>query len=128
MTTVGDAGIREEANASRPSAESQPLGIVVGHTHWDREWYLPFEGFRARLGAMMDGLLDILERDPAFRCFVLDGQTIMVEDYLQVRPEADERVRHMAETGRLKIGPWYTAVDTFLPDPESLVRNLHLGR
>src|SRR4051812_25187117 len=106
----------------------QPLGVVVGHTHWDREGYLPFEGFRARLVAMMDRLVEILEHDPAFHCFVLDGQSIMVEDYLQVRPEAEPAVRRLIATGRLKIGPWYTAVDTFLPDPESLVRNLQLGR
>jgi hypothetical protein len=105
-----------------------PIGIVVGHTHWDREWYLPFESFRARLVVMMDNLLDYLEADPAFRCFVLDGQAIMVEDYLEVRPEAEERVKRLASTKRLKIGPWYTAVDTFLPDPESLVRNLLIGR
>lgn len=103
-------------------------GIVVGHTHWDREWYLPFEGFRARLVAMMDGLIDILESDPEFKCFVLDGQTIMIDDYLEVRPEAADRVRRMVRDDRLVIGPWYTAVDTFLPDPESLVRNLQLGR
>jgi mannosylglycerate hydrolase len=59
------------------TAESR-LGIVVGHTHWDREWYLPFESFRARLVAMMDSLIEYLERDPSFRCFVLDGQAIMV--------------------------------------------------
>jgi 2-O-(6-phospho-alpha-D-mannosyl)-D-glycerate hydrolase len=105
-----------------------PVGIVVGHTHWDREWYLPFEGFRARLVAMMDNLIEYLEADPAFRCFVLDGQAIMVEDYLEVRPEAEARIRKLAQQQRLKIGPWYTAVDTFLPDPESLVRNLQLGR
>ena len=109
------------------STESR-VGIVVGHTHWDREWYLPFEGFRARLVAMMDSLLEYLEADPAFRCFVLDGQAIMVEDYLEVRPEAEARIRALAQADRLKIGPWYTAVDTFLPDPESLVRNLILGR
>lgn len=108
--------------------EPSRLGIVVGHTHWDREWYLPFEGFRARLVAMMDNLLEYLEADPAFRCFVLDGQAIMVEDYLEVRPEAEPRVRALAQQDRLKIGPWYTAVDTFLPDPESLVRNLQVGR
>ena len=60
---------------------------VVPHTHWDREWYLPFEGFRARLVAMMDGLVAILERDPAFRCFVLDGQTIMVDGGMTLFPE-----------------------------------------
>ncbi|HEX2185822.1 MAG TPA: hypothetical protein VHN78_09995, partial [Chloroflexota bacterium] len=106
---------------------SQRLGIVVGHTHWDREWYLPFEAFRARLVAMMDDLVDLLERDPSYRCFVLDGQAIMIEDYLEVKPEAEQRTRRLVQDGRLKVGPWYTAVDTFLPDPESLVRNLQLG-
>src|SRR5436309_13517505 len=89
--------------------------VVVSHTHWDREWYLPFEAFRARLVAMMDNLLDYLEADPAFRCFVLDGQAIMVEDYLEVRPEAESRVRALAQTNRLKIGPWATAAATCPP-------------
>ena len=26
--------------------------VVVSHTHWDREWYLSFQQFRARLVAM----------------------------------------------------------------------------
>ena len=123
-------GIKEYV-AARPDSlkdKQGPLGIMVVHTHWDREWYLPFEGFRARLVAMMDGLLDILERDPEFRCFMLDGQAIMLEDYLEVRPEAEARVRHMVATRRLQVGPWYTSVDSFLPDPESIVRNLQLGR
>jgi hypothetical protein len=76
---------------------------------------------------MLDALVEILERDPAFRSFMLDGQAIMLEDYLQVRPEMTERVKRLARAGRLKVGPWYTATDTLLPDPESLVRNLQLG-
>ena len=31
---------------------------VVSHTHWDREWYHPFERFRQRLVALIDELLD----------------------------------------------------------------------
>jgi alpha-mannosidase len=110
------------------SSPGLPKGIIVGHTHWDREWYLPFEGFRARLVAMLDELLEILEAEPEMRSFMLDGQAIMLEDYLEVRPEAEERVRHLVSAGRLKVGPWYTATDTLLPDPEALVRNLQLGR
>ncbi len=120
---------RQTAETVRPDQPSTDrLGIVVGHTHWDREWYLPFEGFRTRLVAMLDALVEILENDPEFRSFMLDGQAIMVEDYLQVRPEMEERVKRLVKTGRLKVGPWYTATDTLLPDPESLVRNLQLGR
>src|SRR5690348_18285047 len=108
-------GIKEYV-AARPDSlkdKQGPLGIMVVHTHWDREWYLPFEGFRARLVAMMDRLIEILEHDPAFHCFVLDGQAIAVEDYLEVRPEAEPRVRRLIAAGRIKVGPWYTAVDCF---------------
>src|SRR3989304_5305304 len=57
-----------------PMAPSRTF-VVVPHTHWDREWYLPFEAFRARLVRMMDALLDLLDRDPEYKHFVLDGQT-----------------------------------------------------
>src|SRR3954468_16593486 len=96
----------DEENARPQEPVDTPRGIIVGHTHWDREWYLPFEGFRARLVAMLDDLLDILERDPALRSFMLDGQAIMLEDYLEVHPEAEERVRQLVSAGRLKVGPW----------------------
>ncbi|RLC79422.1 MAG: hypothetical protein DRI61_07965, partial [Chloroflexi bacterium] len=36
--------------------------IVVPHTHWDREWYLPFERYRYRLVKLVDKLLEILRR------------------------------------------------------------------
>ena len=36
---------------------------IVPHTHWDREWYLPFQVFRIRLVHLMDRLLDILGSD-----------------------------------------------------------------
>jgi alpha-mannosidase len=110
------------------NGQRQPVGIIVSHSHWDREWYLPFEGFRARLVAMLDGILETLENDPDYRSFMLDGQGIMLDDYLEVRPEAEARVRHVVSTGRLKVGPWYTATDVLLPDPESIVRNLQLGQ
>jgi mannosylglycerate hydrolase len=36
---------------------------VVPHTHWDREWYLPFQSFRLRLVGLVDRLLDFMEAD-----------------------------------------------------------------
>ena len=102
--------------------------LVVPHTHWDREWYLPFEQFRLRLGAVVDGVLDTLERDASFTSFTLDGQAIVLEDYVDVRPESEQRLRALLAAGRLEVGPSYVLPDEILVGAESLVRNLLLGR
>jgi len=102
--------------------------LVVPHTHWDREWYLHFEFFRLRLGSVVDGVLDTLERDPSFTSFTLDGQAIVLEDYLEVRPEHAGRLQALLEAGRLEVGPSYVLPDEILVGGESLVRNLLLGR
>jgi alpha-mannosidase len=102
--------------------------LVVPHTHWDREWYLPFEQFRLRLGAIVDGVLDTLERDPSFTTFTLDGQAIVLEDYVEVRPENEGRLRALLDAGRLEVGPSYVLPDEILVGAEPLVRNLLLGR
>jgi alpha-mannosidase len=102
--------------------------LVVPHTHWDREWYLPFEQFRLRLGDVVDGVLDTLERDGSFASFTLDGQAIVLEDYVDVRPDEEPRLRALLAAGRLEAGPWYVLPDEILVGGESLVRNLLLGR
>ena len=102
--------------------------LVVPHTHWDREWYLPFEVFRLRLGSVVDGVLDRLERDASFTSFTLDGQAIVLEDYLEVRPENEGRLQALLDAGRLEVGPSYVLPDEILVEGESLVRNLLLGR
>ncbi|MEX2080492.1 MAG: hypothetical protein WEC33_02660, partial [Dehalococcoidia bacterium] len=100
---------------------------VVPHTHWDREWYQPHELFRWRLVQMIDELLDLLESNPEFRCFNLDGQTIVLDDYLEVRPENEGRLRALVEQGRVLIGPWWVQPDEFLPTAESHIRSLVRG-
>ncbi len=102
--------------------------FVVPHTHWDREWYRPFEHFRLLLGGVVDEVLDTLERDPAFTSFTLDGQAIVLEDYVEVRPEHEQRLRALIEAGRIEIGPSYVLPDEFLVGGEPLVRNLLIGR
>jgi mannosylglycerate hydrolase len=102
--------------------------VVVSHTHWDREWYLPFQVFRSKLVRAVDALLDLMTRDPAFAYFTLDGQTILLEDYLEVRPEREQELRERIVEGRIVIGPWYVLPDEFLVSGESLVRNLLEGR
>jgi alpha-mannosidase len=100
---------------------------LVSHTHWDREWYRTFQQFRLRLVHLVDGVLDLLESGPQFRYFMLDGQTIVLDDYLLMRPEKEERLRHFVRTGRLTIGPWHILPDEFLVSPEATVRNLLEG-
>src|SRR6202035_5195412 len=95
---------------------------IVPHTHWDREWYEPFQSFRLRLVRMLDGLLSVLEGDPAYARFLLDGQMAVVDDYLEVRPEAEGRIRSLAAAGRLAMGPWYILMDEFLVSGETVVR------
>ena len=99
---------------------------LVPHTHWDREWYRPFQSFRMQLVDLVDRVLDMLEAEPAF-AFTLDGQLATVDDYLEIRPEQEERLRRHAESGRLAIGPWQILMDEFLVSGETLVRNLEMG-
>src|SRR5262245_45680186 len=99
----------------------------VGHFHWDREWYRTFQAFRARLVDAVDVLLHLCDADPDYR-FLLDGQTIAVEDYLAVRPHRAARLRELVEARRVTIGPWYVQPDSLLPAGESHVRNLLEGR
>lgn len=101
--------------------------LLVPHTHWDREWYLTFQQFRMRLVHAVDKLLEVLEKDPAYAFFMLDGQTIVLDDYLEVRPENTERLQALARQGRILVGPWYLQPDEFLVGGESLIRNLQVG-
>lgn len=101
--------------------------LFISHTHHDREWYLPFEGFRYILVRNIDKLLNIFEKDPRFRFFLLDGQTVVIEDYLEIRPYMEHLIRKHVCSGRLAIGPLYVQPDEFLVSGESLVRNLLIG-
>ncbi len=101
--------------------------IIVPETHWDREWYIPFQEYRARLVLMMDKLLSILNKDPNYANFTFDGQTIPIEDYLEVKPEKKELIKRFVQEHRLSIGPFYVLPDEFLISGESLIRNLIIG-
>lgn len=100
---------------------------IVTHTHWDREWRYPIWENRQYLMDMMDELLDILDSQPAYSCFLMDGQTVMVEDYLEMRPENREKIENYIKIGKIDVGPWYTLPDLYPVCGESLVRNLLKG-
>ncbi|MFE0556073.1 alpha-mannosidase [Paenibacillus sp. NPDC058910] len=100
---------------------------IISHTHWDREWYLPYEKHHVRLIELMDSLLETMEKDSEYRSFFLDGQTIIIEDYLQVRSEKKEQLEKLITDGRIIIGPWYILQDAYLTSSEANVRNMQIG-
>jgi len=82
---------------------------------------------RHMLVYMMDMLLDIFEKEPEFKSFHLDSQTVPLQDYLEIRPEKKETVANLIKQKKLLVGPWYCLPDEFCVGGESLVRNLLLG-
>lgn len=94
--------------------------------HWDREWYRQFQGFRYYLVEMVDKLIDSLENGDIPE-FVFDGQTIVLEDYLEVRPENRKRLEKLISEEKIKIGPWYVMPDEIIVSGEGLVENLLVG-
>lgn len=100
---------------------------IISHSHWDREWYMGFEHHHMRLVQLMDDLFDLFKNDPDFNSFHLDGQTIILDDYLAVRPEKREELMHWIKVGKLRIGPFYILQDDFLISSEANVRNTQYG-
>jgi len=109
-----------------PDPDRNTTVYIVPHTHWDREWYATFETFRAQLVELWDQLLALTDADPDFR-FLMDGQTVVIDDYLEVRPEAKVRLEAAIRRRQIQVGPWYTLPDEFLVSGETLVRNLQRG-
>lgn len=109
------------------NSNTHKQAVIVSHTHWDRAWYLPFEKFRYRLIKMIDRLIDLLSQNNGYQCFVLDGQTILLDDYLEIKPENASILKKLISEGKLQIGPWYILPDLFLVSGESIIRNLQIG-
>ena len=100
---------------------------VIPHMHWDREWYFTTEESRILLVNNMEEIMERLENDENYPCYMLDGQTAILEDYFDVKPENRKRVRNLVQSGKLIIGPWYTQTDEMVVGGESIVRNLLYG-
>lgn len=100
---------------------------VVPHCHWDAEWYFTCEDSHILLIENLDYLLDLLENDQAFSSYSFDGLAIILDDYLQIRPENTSRIAELVRQHRLYVGPWYTQCDSLLIRSESLIRNLQYG-
>jgi mannosylglycerate hydrolase len=115
--------VESRSTAARPGV----VAVVVPHTHWDREWYAPFETMRFHLLRFLDELIDTVEREPGLPAFLLDGQSVIVEDYLEVRRGARDRLTALVRAGRLRPGPFYVQPDELHVSGEAVVRNLLQG-
>lgn len=100
---------------------------VISNTHWDREWRFPFQRNRQMLVDMIDKVIEILEHNSDYRAFHLDSQSIVVKDYLEIKPQNIERFKKLVNEKRLLIGPWYILPEEFQVGGENLIRNLLLG-
>lgn len=100
---------------------------VISHSHWDREWYMPFEYHRKKLVELIDNCMEMFEKDANFKSFHLDGHTVLLEDYLEIKPQNKEKIKKYIKEGKFVIGPWYVLQDEFLTSPEANVRNLLVG-
>lgn len=101
--------------------------IIAASTHWDREWYRTFQEFQIRLCDLMNQLLDLLEQDSDFLCYTFDGQSVVLDDYLEIYPENRGRIEKLTAEGRLIFGPLYNLPDEFLSGGEALIRNFQMG-
>ncbi|MCK7472062.1 MAG: hypothetical protein MZU95_15890 [Desulfomicrobium escambiense] len=106
MNSFGSATRRDPMSDQRSTRV-----ILIVHSHWDREWYQPFEVFRQRLVRLVDRLMDILDADPDFKSFHLDGQTIPLLDYEQIAGRSD-RLRRLVRAGPHQDRPLVRAART----------------
>ncbi|MBQ5841229.1 MAG: hypothetical protein IIW40_04665 [Clostridia bacterium] len=109
------------------SENSQKTLHIIPHTHWDREWYMGFERHRMRLVELFDTLIEVMEQNPEYTYYHMDGQFIVIQDYLEVRPQMRDRLVALIQADRIQIGPWYVLQDEFLTSGEANVRNMLYG-
>jgi mannosylglycerate hydrolase len=107
--------------------KKKKIAHIVPHSHWDREWRYPIWKNRTVLVEMMDNLLKLLAEYPDYKQFIMDGQSVVIQDYLEIRPEKSDEVKEYIKKGRITCGPWYTLPDLYPLDGECLVRNLLKG-
>ncbi|MDR4968942.1 MAG: hypothetical protein RG740_04940, partial [Acholeplasmataceae bacterium] len=100
---------------------------IIPHTHWDREWYMPFEHHRYRLVELFDDLIELMDKDPDYKYFHMDGQVIPVLDYLEIKPHMKDKVVQLIQKDKIQIGPWFILQDEFLTSGEANIRNLLIG-
>ncbi len=113
---------------ARSSASKKRRVHYVPSTHWDREWHMPLMGFRFGLVQLLDRVIVALEDGTLPGPYQTDGQSILFEDYLEIRPDRRARIEQLCRAGKFAVGPWYSMPDEFTVSGEAIIRNLVMGR
>jgi Alpha-mannosidase len=100
---------------------------IIPHSHWDREWFMGFERHRVRLVELFDTLIGVMEQHPDYTYYHMDGQFIVIEDYLEIKPQMRDRLLALIHANRIQVGPWYVLQDEYLTSGEANVRNMLYG-
>ncbi|WP_448521153.1 glycoside hydrolase family 38 N-terminal domain-containing protein [Pseudothermotoga sp.] len=100
---------------------------MICHTHWDREWFAPSFVTNEWLKELFERLFDLISRKEDYR-YVLDGQTLILEDLSSVAPEFQEKVKELVRSGNLLIGPLYAQIDFRLSPEVAIIKNFELGK
>lgn len=99
---------------------------ILMHTHWDREWYFTKSETQVLLRNHMFEVIEFLEENTDV-IYILDGQSVMLDDFIEFAPKWKERVKALVGRKALRVGPWYTQTDLMLVHGESIIRNLYYG-
>ncbi|WOO88154.1 hypothetical protein RZE82_04300 [Mollicutes bacterium LVI A0039] len=99
---------------------------LIGHTHWDREWYFSTRDSYVLLTETFKRVVETLERNPE-ETYILDAQSSIIEDFLKFVPSYEQRVKNLIANKQLFVGPWYTQTDCLYVGAESIIQNLKVG-
>ncbi len=99
---------------------------IINHTHWDREWFLTSAYTSQWIPGLIDKLEQLVADNPGYK-YLLDGQTLVIEDLLKIAPAYKSKIKRLIKNGNLIIGPYYCQPDWQMTDGELLIRNLLYG-
>lgn len=99
---------------------------LIGHTHWDREWYFTAKDSYVLMSEVFKRVVDDLETNESV--YILDAQSSILEDFINFVPTYKERTINLIKQGRLIVGPWYTQTDCIYVGAESIIQNLKIGK
>ena len=100
---------------------------VVNHGHMDIEWYQPLTTFSEWFRESIEQLDEIAKNEPDYKCYTYDGVVFPILYIMERDSSLAEKVKRLIADGKLRIGPFYTQFDEFLPSGENIIKNCLWG-